>query len=123
MKRYSALSLLAGAMTGHRRWTQAWRTPELRKSYDVVLVGAGGHGLATAYYLAKKHGIKNIAILEKGHLGGGSVGRNTQVTRSNYFWPESAAFFDHSLKLYESMSARSQLQRDALPARHPDAGP
>ena len=104
MKRYSALSLLAGALTGHRRWTQAWRTPELRNSYDVVLVGAGGHGLATAYYLAKKHGIKNIAILEKGHLGGGSVGRNTQVTRSNYFWPESAAFFDHSLKLYESMS-------------------
>lgn len=105
MKRYSALSLLAGALTGHRRWTAAWRAPELRKSYDVVLVGAGGHGLATAYYLAKKHGIKNIAILEKGHLGGGSVGRNTQVTRSNYFWPESAAFFDHSLKLYESMSA------------------
>ena len=105
MKRYSTLSLLAGALTSHRRWTQAWRTPELRTSYDVVLVGAGGHGLATAYYLAKKHGIKNIAVLEKGYLGSGSVGRNTQASRSNYFWPESAAFFEHSLKLYEAMSS------------------
>lgn len=65
-----------------------------RRTYDVVIVGAGGHGLATAYYLAKKHGIRNIAVLEKGYLGGGNSGRNTQVTRSNYFWPESAAFFD-----------------------------
>jgi sarcosine oxidase subunit beta len=104
MKHYSALSLLAGALSGHRRWAPAWRTPELRRSYDVIIVGAGGHGLATAYYLAKQHGVRNIAILEKGHLGGGSVGRNTQVTRSNYFWPESAAFFDHSLRLYESLS-------------------
>ena len=104
MKHYSALSLLAGALSGHRRWAPAWRTPELRRSYDVVIVGAGGHGLATAYYLAKQHGVRNIAVLEKGYLGGGSVGRNTQVTRSNYFWPESAAFFDHSLRLYEAMS-------------------
>ena len=75
----------------------------LRDAYDVVIIGAGGHGLATAYYLAKKHGIRNVAVLEKGFLGGGNSGRNTQVTRSNYFWPQSAAFFDHSLKLYEGL--------------------
>lgn len=104
MHRYSFGSLLRNAMRGHRHWAEAWRSPEVRKSYDVIIVGAGGHGLATAYYLAKSHGIRNVAVLEKGWLGGGNTGRNTQVTRSNYFWPESAAFFDHSLKLYESMS-------------------
>jgi sarcosine oxidase subunit beta len=104
MNRYSIWTLVAGALTGHRRWSQAWRTPEPSSSYDVVIVGAGGHGLATAYYLAKNHGIRNVAVIEKGWLGGGNTGRNTQVTRSNYYWPESAAFFDHSLKLYEGMS-------------------
>ena len=104
MKGYSAFSLLANALSGHRFWKPVWRTPELRKSYDVVIIGAGGHGLATAYYLAKKHGIRNIAVLDKGHIGCGNTGRNTQVTRSNYFWPQSAAFFDHSLKLYENLS-------------------
>jgi sarcosine oxidase subunit beta len=104
MKRYSVFSLLAGAATGHRNWEQAWRTPELRKSYDVVIIGAGGQGLATAYYLAKKHQVGNIAVLEKGYLGSGNTGRNTQVTRSNYYWPQSAAFFDHSLKLFEAMT-------------------
>lgn len=104
MTEYSLLSLLSGALGKHRRWRQAWRTPALRSSYDVVIVGAGGHGLATAYYLAKKHGIRNVAVLEKGWLGGGNTGRNTQVTRSNYFWPESSAFYDHSLKLYEGLS-------------------
>jgi sarcosine oxidase subunit beta len=105
MKRYSAFSLLSGALSGHRRWGPAWRTPEPRRSYDVVIVGAGGHGLATAYYLARTHGVRNVAVLEKGYLGGGNTGRNTQVTRSNYFWPQSAAFFDRSLRLYESLSA------------------
>ena len=104
MSHYSIFSLLANALSGHRRWPKAWRTPELRPAYDVVIVGAGGHGLATAYYLAKKHGIRNVAVLDKGWLGGGNTGRNTQVTRSNYFWPESAAFYDHSLKLYEGLS-------------------
>ncbi len=104
MKGYSAFSLLRNALSGHRSWKPVWRTPELRKSYDVVIIGAGGHGLATAYYLAKKHGIRNIAVLEKGFIGGGNTGRNTQVTRSNYFWPQSSAFFDHSLKLYENLS-------------------
>ncbi|MBL8270257.1 sarcosine oxidase subunit beta family protein [Steroidobacter sp.] len=104
MHNYSLFSLISGALGGHRRWSQAWRTPTPRKSYDVIIVGAGGHGLSTAYYLAKKHGIRNVAVLEKGWLGGGNTGRNTQVTRSNYFWPESAAFYEHSLQLYEGLS-------------------
>ena len=103
MKGYSALSLLRNALRGHRHWKPLWRNPELKDTYDVVIVGAGGHGLSTAYYLANKHGVRNIAVLEKGFLGGGNSGRNTQVTRSNYFWPQSAAFFDHSLKLYENL--------------------
>jgi len=104
MKGYSAFSLIRNALSGHRLWKPVWRTPELKKNYDVVIIGAGGHGLATAYYLAKKHGVRNIAVLEKGYIGGGNTGRNTQVTRSNYYWPQSAAFFDHSLKLYENLS-------------------
>ncbi len=104
MHHYSFFSLLSGALGGHRRWSQAWRSPTPRKAYDVVIIGAGGHGLATAYYLAKKHGVRNVAVIEKGWLGGGNTGRNTQVTRSNYFWPESAAFYEHSLKLYEGLS-------------------
>ncbi len=104
MKGYSAFALLRNALAGHRHWKPVWRTPELKKSYDVVIIGAGGHGLATAYNLAKKHAVKNIAVLEKGWLGGGNTGRNTQVTRSNYFWPQSAAFFNHSLNLYEGLS-------------------
>ncbi len=103
MKEYSFLSLARQALKGHKEWPVCWRSPELKKNYDVLIIGAGGHGLATAYYLAKKHSIKNIAVLDKGWLGGGNTGRNTQVTRSNYFWPQSAAFFDHSLKLYERL--------------------
>ena len=103
MKGYSFLSLARQALKGHKEWPLAWRSPEPKKNYDVVIIGAGGHGLATAYYLAKKHSIKNIAVLEKGWLGGGNTGRNTQITRSNYYWPQSAAFFDHSLKLYERL--------------------
>jgi len=103
LKRYSFLSLARQALSGHKGWPAIWRSPELKKNYDVLIIGAGGHGLATAYYLAKKHAIKNIAVLDKGWLGGGNTGRNTQVTRSNYFWPQSAAFFDHSLKLYERL--------------------
>lgn len=104
MKGYSFLSLARQALSGHKGWPVAWRSPEPKKNYDVIIIGAGGHGLATAYYLAKNHGVTNIAVLEKGWLGGGNTGRNTQVTRSNYYWPQSAAFFDHSLKLYERLS-------------------
>lgn len=103
MNGYSFLSVVRQALNGHKGWPVVWRSPEPKKNYDVVIVGAGGHGLATAYYLAKNHFIKNIAVLEKGWLGGGNTGRNTQITRSNYFWPQSAAFFDHSLKLYEHL--------------------
>ena len=103
MKGYSFLSLARQALGGHKGWPVIWRTPEPKKNYDVLIIGAGGHGLATAYYLAQKHSIKNIAVLDKGWLGGGNTGRNTQVTRSNYYWPQSAAFFDHSLKLYERL--------------------
>ena len=94
---------MRNALSGHRHWKPILRNPELKKTYDVIIIGAGGHGLATAYYLAKKHGVRNIAVIEKGFLGGGNSGRNTQVTRSNYFWPQSAAFFDHSLQLYENL--------------------
>jgi sarcosine oxidase subunit beta len=104
LKGYSFLSLARQAVSGHKGWPVVWRSPQPKKNYDVVIIGAGGHGLATAYYLAKTHSVKNIAVLEKGWLGGGNTGRNTQIIRSNYFWPQSAAFFDHSLKLYEGLT-------------------
>lgn len=104
MRNYSAFSLLGHALGGHRRWPRAWRDAELRGHYDVVIVGGGGHGLATAYYLARRQGIRNVAVLEQDWLGGGNTGRNTQVVRSNYFWPESGAFYEHSLRLYETLS-------------------
>src|SRR5712691_1861995 len=104
MQRYSIFSLARNALTGHRNWREAWRSPEPRAAYDVVIVGAGGHGLATAYYLAKEHGITDVAVLEKGWLGGGNAGRNTTVVRSNYLWDESAHLYEHSLKLWEGLS-------------------
>jgi len=101
--------LLRNALGGHRRWPRAWRDAAPQKHYDVVIVGAGGHGLATAYYLAKYQGVKNVAVLEKGYLGGGNSGRNTQVCRSNYFYPESGAFYEHSLQLYENLASEINL--------------
>ena len=103
MQRYSLLDVLGKALRGNAGWEPAWRTPTLRRSYDVVVIGGGGHGLATAYFLAKKHGVRRVALLERGHIGQGNSGRNTQVTRSNYFYPVSSSFFDHSLKLYEGL--------------------
>jgi sarcosine oxidase, subunit beta len=103
MQRYSLLNLVRHSLSRNRGWRAAWRRPSLKKSYDVVVIGGGGHGLATAYFLAKKHGVKRVALLERGHIGQGNSGRNTQVTRSNYFYPVSSSFFDHSLKLYEGL--------------------
>ena len=103
-KRYSGFSLFRNALSKHGKWPRAWRDPEPKQSYDVIIVGAGGHGLATAYYLAKLHGIKNVAVLEKGWLGGGNTGRNTTIVRSNYELDGNAKFYEHSLKLWEGLS-------------------
>jgi sarcosine oxidase subunit beta len=102
-QRYSLPALLWHALLGNRDWRPVWRNVEPRPSYDVIVIGGGGHGLATAYYLAKKHGIRHVAVLERAWIGGGNSGRNTQVTRSNYFYPVSSAFYDHSLRLYEGL--------------------
>lgn len=104
MTRYSIWSLLKEGMRAHRGWTPAWREPAPRAQYDVVIIGGGGHGLATAYYLAKNHGITSVAVLERGWIGQGNSGRNTTVIRSNYFLPASAAFYEFSLKLYEGLA-------------------
>ena len=102
--KYSALALLRGALSGQRSWSPVWRSPEPKSRYDVVIIGAGGHGLATAYYLARNHGVGNVAVLERGWLGGGNTGRNTTIVRSNYLFPESARLYDFSLRLYESLA-------------------
>jgi len=89
---------------GGTAWPEQWRSPEPRAAYDVVIIGAGGHGLATAYYLAREHGIRNVAVLERGWLGGGNTGRNTTIIRSNYLWDASAALYEHALKLWEGLA-------------------
>ena len=104
LSRYSIFSLARNALTGHRNWPQAWRSPEPKRRYEVLIVGGGGHGLATAYYLAKLHGVRNVAVLEKGYLGGGNTGRNTTIVRSNYLWDESTHLYEHSMKLWEGLS-------------------
>ncbi len=104
MKKYSLLSLVRQSLNYHTGWERAWKSPEPKENYDVVIVGAGGHGLATAYYLGKNHGIKNVAILEKGWLGGGNTGRNTTIIRSNYLQDASAAIYEKSRSLYEILS-------------------
>ena len=102
--RYSAFAIARKAMRYHQDWQRAWRDAPPKSEYDAVIIGGGGHGLATAYYLAAVHGMKNIAVVEKGWLGGGNTGRNTTIIRSNYLWDESAAIYEHALKLWEGMS-------------------
>jgi heterotetrameric sarcosine oxidase beta subunit len=102
--KYSILSLARNALSYHERWPLAWKSPRPKRRYDAVIVGGGGHGLATAYYLAKEHRLTNVAVLEKGYLGGGNTGRNTTIVRSNYHLDPNAHFYEFSLKLWESLS-------------------
>ena len=104
MTRYSALALARNAISGHEHWPRAWRSPEPRPTYDAIIVGGGGHGLATAFYLAANHGMTRVAVLEKGAIGQGNVGRNTTIVRSDYMIGGNTAFFEHSLKLWEGLS-------------------
>ncbi|MFU8779150.1 MAG: FAD-dependent oxidoreductase, partial [Roseovarius sp.] len=104
MKHYSAFAVAREALRYHMGWERAWASPEPKKKYDVIIVGAGGHGLATAYYLGKNFGITNVAVLEKGWLGGGNTGRNTTIIRSNYLQDPSAAIYEKSRSLYETLS-------------------
>ena len=126
MSDYSILSLIKNAVQGNEKWERAWRDPVPKKHYDVIIVGAGGHGLASAFYLAKNHGIKNIAVLEKGYLGGGNTGRNTTIVRSNYMLDENALFYEKSLKLWEQLSHELNFnvmfsQRGVLNLAHSDS--
>ena len=104
MQKYSVFSLVKNAFTNHQDWEVAWKDPQPKKEYDVIIIGGGGHGLATAYYLAKEHGITNVAILEKGWIGGGNVGRNTTILRSNYMFDSNAHFYEFGMKLWETLS-------------------
>ena len=104
-KKYSIFSLAKNALSGHKEWPKMWRSPEPREFYDVIIIVGWCHGLGTEYYLAKEHGLKNIAVIEKGWLGGGNTGRNTTIIRSNYLWDDSAHLYEHSLKLWENLSS------------------
>ena len=126
MQRYSFFSLVRNAIGHHEGWQEAWRSPPPKPSYSVVIVGGGGHGLATAYYLAKEHGITNVAVLEKGWLGGGNTARNTTHVRSDYILDDNAHFYEASLKLWEGLSAELNYnvmfsQRGMIRTAHFDA--
>ncbi|MCC7425339.1 MAG: sarcosine oxidase subunit beta family protein [Alphaproteobacteria bacterium] len=124
--RYSVFSLIRNAFSGHTDWPAAWREPEPRAYYDTIIVGGGGHGLATAYYLAKEHGVTDLAVVEKGYLGSGNVGRNTTIIRSNYLMPANTGFYEWSLKLWEGLEQDFNFnamvsQRGVLNLFHSDA--
>ncbi|AJQ93836.1 sarcosine oxidase subunit beta family protein [Gynuella sunshinyii] len=104
MQKYSGFGLIRHALSYHENWQRVWRNPKPGKQYDVVIIGGGGHGLATAYYLAKEHNISNVAVIEKGYLGGGNTARNTTIVRSNYLWDEATRLYEHSMKLWERLS-------------------
>src|SRR6185437_16506140 len=124
--RYSIYSLIRQALRGHRGWTPAWRDPSPKASYDAIVVGGGGHGLATAYYLARNHGIKRVAVVEKGYIGSGNAGRNTTIIRSNYLLPGNIPFYELSMKLWEGLEQDLNYnamvsQRGVLNLFHSDA--
>jgi methylglutamate dehydrogenase subunit A len=124
--RYSIFSLLSQTLRGHKGWTPAWRDPAPKPEYDVIIIGGGGHGLATAHYLASRHGISNVAVLEKGYLGSGNVGRNTTIIRSNYLLPGNTPFYELSMKLWEGLEQDLNYnamvsQRGVLNLYHSDA--
>ena len=120
MPKYSLFSLIRNSFSHHENWPRVWRSPQPKGEYDVVIVGAGGHGLATAYYLAKEHGITNVAVLEKGYLGGGSVGLNTTIVRSNYLWDESAHLYEKSMKMWEGLSQELNFNLSPNPPKDTD---
>ena len=101
---FSGWQVIRQGLAGNGAWTPQWRNPDPKPEYDIILIGGGGHGLSTAYYLAKNHGLKNIAVLEKGYLGGGNVGRNTTIVRADYSQPGNSEFYSHSMKLWEGLS-------------------
>ncbi|MDE3029530.1 MAG: FAD-dependent oxidoreductase, partial [Paracoccaceae bacterium] len=103
--RYSGLKVITEGLFGNKGWKPAWRNPAPKAEYDAIIIGGGGHGLSTAYYLAKNHGLTNVAVLEKGYLGSGNIGRNTTIVRANYFLPGNSQFYSHSLKLWEGLEA------------------
>ena len=103
--RYSGFKVILEGLRGNTGWAPAWRDPDPKPAYDALIIGGGGHGLATAFYLAKNHGMTNIAVLERGYLGGGNVGRNTTIVRANYGLPGNSEFYSHSLKLWEQMES------------------
>jgi len=104
MQRFSAFALARQALTGHQGWQRQWRSPEPKAQYDAIIIGGGGHGLATAFHLARDHGLRNIAVLEKSWIGGGNTGRNTTIIRSNYLFDASALLYDHAVKLWQNLS-------------------
>ncbi|MDI3324757.1 FAD-dependent oxidoreductase, partial [Pontibacterium granulatum] len=104
MQHYSGFGLFKHSLSHHENWQRAWRNPTPKKKYDVIIIGGGGHGLATAYYLAKEFGVTNVAVIEKGYLGGGNTARNTTIVRSNYLWDEAAHLYEHAMKLWEGLS-------------------
>ncbi|MFK7965597.1 MAG: sarcosine oxidase subunit beta family protein [Burkholderiaceae bacterium] len=124
--KYSGFNLIRQALAGNRQWQPAWREPEPKPHYDVIIIGGGGHGLATAYYLASRHNIRRVAVLEKGYLGSGNVGRNTTIIRANYLLPGNQPFYEHSLKLWEGLEQDFNFnamvsQRSVLNLFHNDA--
>ena len=126
MSRYSAWAVFRGGLTGQRHWRRVWRDPAPKREYDAVIIGGGGHGLATAYYLAARHGLGRIAVCEKGWLGGGNVGRNTTIVRSNYMLADNAHFYEHGLKLWEGLAQELNYnvmfsQRGVINLAHSDA--